>query len=198
VPPPLASYVWRRGSVPLWWTVTIRNGGMGEAEIRIRNTNTFRGSRRYVRRLQKRYMPNPHLDPDPPEAPPGAPGRADPSLEVRRAARAAGRGGERAGCRRPGGARAVYAPSRLCRRPNRLAAARPPNRQVPVVFFSLLRKGTPDRDRSEAKLAEAFDFVAAQVCGGGSSAAAWYSGQHAAGAALELARRHPSLLNLLS
>jgi hypothetical protein len=32
-----------------------------------------------------------------------------------------------------------------------------------VVFFSLLRKGTPDRDRSEAKLAEAFDFVAAQV-----------------------------------
>lgn len=31
--------------------------------------------------------------------------------------------------------------------------------QVPVVFFSLLRKGTPDRDRSEAKLAEAFDYV---------------------------------------
>ena len=33
--------------------------------------------------------------------------------------------------------------------------------QVPVVFFSLLRKGTPDRDRSEAKLAEAFDYVSA-------------------------------------
>jgi hypothetical protein len=31
--------------------------------------------------------------------------------------------------------------------------------QVPVVLFSLLRKGTPDRDRSEAKLAEAFDYV---------------------------------------
>jgi hypothetical protein len=46
--------------------------------------------------------------------------------------------------------------------------------QVPVVFFSLLRKGTPDRDRSEAKLAEAFDYVSgwysnrcACVCGGG-------------------------------
>jgi hypothetical protein len=33
--------------------------------------------------------------------------------------------------------------------------------QVPIVFFSLLRKGTPDRDRSEAKLAEAFDYVSA-------------------------------------
>lgn len=41
-PTPWSRYTWRRGSVPLWWTVTIRNGGMGEAEIRIRNTNTFR------------------------------------------------------------------------------------------------------------------------------------------------------------
>lgn len=51
----LGRYTWRRGSVPLWWTVTIRNGGMGEAEIKIRTTNTFRGSRRYVRRLQVRW-----------------------------------------------------------------------------------------------------------------------------------------------
>lgn len=35
--------------------------------------------------------------------------------------------------------------------------------QVPIVFLSLLRKGTPDRDRSEAKLAEAFDYVTSQV-----------------------------------
>lgn len=35
---------------------------MGEAEIKIRSTNTFRGSRRYVRRLQKRYMPDSHLN----------------------------------------------------------------------------------------------------------------------------------------
>jgi hypothetical protein len=90
----------------MWWTVTIRNGGVGEAEIKIRSVNTFRGSRRYVRRLQKRYCPHPALDPDPPAA-----GGGDPSLAV------------------------------------------------PVVFFSLLRKGTPDRDRSEAKLAEAFDYV---------------------------------------
>jgi hypothetical protein len=41
-------YTWRRGSVPLWWSVNIRNGGMGEAEIRIHTTNTFRGSRRCV------------------------------------------------------------------------------------------------------------------------------------------------------
>jgi hypothetical protein len=34
------------------------------------------------------------------------------------------------------------------------------------VFFSLLRKGTPDRDRSEAKLAEAFDYVASQASAG--------------------------------
>lgn len=34
-------------------------------------------------------------------------------------------------------------------------------RNVPLVFVSLLRKGTPDKDRSEAKLASAFDFVSA-------------------------------------
>jgi hypothetical protein len=38
----LCRYTWRRGSVPMWWTVNIRNGGMGEAEIKIRSTNTFR------------------------------------------------------------------------------------------------------------------------------------------------------------
>ena len=68
--------------MPLWWTVTIRNGGMGEAEIKIRNVNTFKGSRRYVRRLQKRYMPNPHLEPDPPLRI-GETG-GDPAAEVRK------------------------------------------------------------------------------------------------------------------
>uniref|UniRef100_A0A383VGT2 WW domain-containing protein n=1 Tax=Tetradesmus obliquus TaxID=3088 RepID=A0A383VGT2_TETOB len=114
-------YTWRRGSVPMWWTVNIRNGGMGEAEIKIRSTNTFRGSRRYVRRLQRRYMPNPHLEPD---------------AEQEAAAAAA-----------------AAAP----------AGSTDASLQVPVVFFSLLRKGTPDRDRSEAKLAEAFDFLAGQL-----------------------------------
>ncbi len=53
--------------MPLWWSVTIRNGGMGEAEIKIHNTNTFRGSRRYVRRLQRRYAPSSALEPPPDE-----------------------------------------------------------------------------------------------------------------------------------
>ncbi|GAX77587.1 hypothetical protein CEUSTIGMA_g5031.t1 [Chlamydomonas eustigma] len=57
-------YAWRRGSVPLWWGVKIKNQGMGEAEIKIQQTGTFKGSRRYVRRLQKRYSPDPYLDPD--------------------------------------------------------------------------------------------------------------------------------------
>ena len=34
-----------------------------------------------------------------------------------------------------------------------------PSADFAVVFVSLLRKGTPDRDRSEAKLASAFDVV---------------------------------------
>lgn len=34
-----------------------------------------------MRRLQKRYMPNPHLDPDPPEPAEGT-AAADPSLQV--------------------------------------------------------------------------------------------------------------------
>ncbi|GIL81031.1 hypothetical protein Vretimale_9264 [Volvox reticuliferus] len=104
-------YTWRRGSAPLWWGVSIKNNGIGEAEIKIRPHNTFKGSKRYVRRLQERYTPNPQLDPDPPVA---------------------GVDGE-------------------------------PSRHVPVTFVSLLRKGLPDRDRSEAKLASAFDFVVAQL-----------------------------------
>ena len=62
---------------------------------------------RNVRRLQKRYTPNPYLDPDPPT----------------------------------------------------LEAGQCPSLSVPIVFISLLRKGTPDKDRSEAKLASAFDTV---------------------------------------
>lgn len=56
VPVTVCRYTWRRGSVPLWWSVTIRNGGMGEAEIKIHTTNTFRGSRRYGRHpAQQQY-----------------------------------------------------------------------------------------------------------------------------------------------
>jgi hypothetical protein len=41
-------YTWRRGSVPLWWSVNIKNNGIGEAEIRIRPEATFKGSRRWA------------------------------------------------------------------------------------------------------------------------------------------------------
>ena len=40
-------YTWRRGSVPLWWSVKIKNNGMGEAEIKIQQSGTFKGSRRW-------------------------------------------------------------------------------------------------------------------------------------------------------
>jgi len=62
---------------------------------------------RYIRRLQKRYNPNPLLDPD--EAATKQSG--DSSLSV------------------------------------------------PLAFVSLLRKGTLEKDRSETKLASAFDAV---------------------------------------
>lgn len=41
-------YTWRRGSAPLWWGVSLRNNGIGEAEIRIRQHSTFKGSKRWV------------------------------------------------------------------------------------------------------------------------------------------------------
>jgi hypothetical protein len=125
-----ARYAWRRGSVPLWWTVALRNGGMGEAEIRIRHNNTFRGSRRYLRRLQRRFCPRPEFELRPP-------------------------GGEEGG-----GVAADNA-----------ANAADPSLSVPIAIFSLLRKGTPDRDRSEARLAEAFDHLAAQLRRGGGGGA---------------------------
>ncbi len=74
---------------------------------------------RYVRRLQKRFTPNPRLDPLAPEGSPEVAPAAPP-----------------------------------------LSPA-DPSATLPVLFVSLLRKGTPERDRSEAKLASAFDFVSA-------------------------------------
>ena len=70
--------------------------------------------RRYVRRLQKRYSPNPMLDPDGESV---SKGPEDTSL------------------------------------------------QVPLVFVSLLRKGTLEKDRSETKLASAFDAVSTLIAG---------------------------------
>ena len=40
-----SSYVWRRGSVPLRWTQTVKSNGVGTA-IAIEAEQTFRGSRK--------------------------------------------------------------------------------------------------------------------------------------------------------
>ena len=162
-PVPWSRYAWRRGSVPLWWTVTIRNGGVGEAEIRIRATNTFRGSRRYVRRLQKRFLPDPHLDPPAPEE------EAQRAAAAAAAAAAAGQQqqqqqhGQQQQTQQQHGHQQQQKGGSGDSGGSAGGQGGDPSLRVPVAFFSLLRKGTPDRDRSEAKLAEAFDFVASQL-----------------------------------
>lgn len=47
-------YTWRRGSVPLWWGVHMKNNGLGEAEIKIKEQRTFKGSRRCAPRARAR------------------------------------------------------------------------------------------------------------------------------------------------
>jgi hypothetical protein len=49
--------------VPIWWGVEIKNSGVGEAEIWVNRTHTYRGSRTYFKRLQQRYIP--HFPPQP-------------------------------------------------------------------------------------------------------------------------------------
>ncbi|KAL6757783.1 SacI homology domain-containing protein [Haematococcus lacustris] len=138
-------YVWRRGSVPLWWGVHLRNG-IGEAEIKIKERNTFKGSRRFVRRLQKRYTPAHHLDPETLSEGGAASTTATSLLSgTTGTLEAAAAGGSGAGA-------AAQAPGRT--------VAADPSLSVPVLFVSLLRKGTPNQDRSEAKLASAFDYMA--------------------------------------
>ena len=50
-----SSYVFRRGSVPVWWGVEIKGGGVGQAEIQIRPKDTYDGTARYFRRLVRQY-----------------------------------------------------------------------------------------------------------------------------------------------
>ena len=42
-----SSYVWRRGTVPIWWGVQLKSGGVGEAEIVIPSATPYSGTRRY-------------------------------------------------------------------------------------------------------------------------------------------------------
>ena len=48
-----ASYIWRRGTVPIWWGQEIKHT-VGEAEIYIRD-DPYRGTPAYFARLQKQY-----------------------------------------------------------------------------------------------------------------------------------------------
>lgn len=41
-----SSYVWRRGTVPIWWGVELKSGGVGEANIVIPSATPYRGTRR--------------------------------------------------------------------------------------------------------------------------------------------------------
>ena len=52
---PFTSYVWRRGSVPIWWGVDIKNT-VGEAEIWVKKDDSYQHTARYFRRLRKQYM----------------------------------------------------------------------------------------------------------------------------------------------
>ncbi|KAK9855470.1 hypothetical protein WJX84_007789, partial [Apatococcus fuscideae] len=47
------SHVWRRGTVPIWWGVELKSGGVGEATIVVSSRHPYWGTRRYFRRLQK-------------------------------------------------------------------------------------------------------------------------------------------------
>jgi hypothetical protein len=171
-------YTWRRGSAPLWWGVSIKNNGIGEAEIKIRPHNTFKGSKRCARAMHDArrgclmVQRCSYMD--------GGPFGVWLSLDALRHSSLA----PNVCCTRASlnwntspilSAPWVGAGARYVRRlqerytPNPQLDPDPPvagadgelSRHVAVTFVSLLRKGLPDRDRSEAKLASAFDFVSA-------------------------------------
>ena len=41
-----SSYVWRRGTVPIWWGVEIKSGGVGEATIVVSADRPYNGTKR--------------------------------------------------------------------------------------------------------------------------------------------------------
>ena len=50
-----SSYVWRRGSVPIWWGVDIKNT-VGEAAIWVKKDDSYEHTARYFRRLRSQYV----------------------------------------------------------------------------------------------------------------------------------------------
>ncbi|OAE30181.1 hypothetical protein AXG93_4295s1360 [Marchantia polymorpha subsp. ruderalis] len=53
-PHPFSSYLWRRGTVPIWWGAEIKST-VAEAEIYVAETDPYLGSGKYYRRLARRY-----------------------------------------------------------------------------------------------------------------------------------------------
>lgn len=53
-PVPFAMYLWRRGTVPLWWGAEIKSN-IAEAEIYVCENRTYEGSAQYYKRLSRRY-----------------------------------------------------------------------------------------------------------------------------------------------
>ena len=54
------SYVWRRGTVPVWWKTTLKTSVSGPG-IQIRAENPFQGCEKYYSRLLERYGPNEYI-----------------------------------------------------------------------------------------------------------------------------------------
>ena len=46
-----SSYVWRRGTVPIWWSVELKSGGVGEATINVNARNPYQGMARCAVKL---------------------------------------------------------------------------------------------------------------------------------------------------
>ncbi|GAQ84463.1 Sac domain-containing Phosphoinositide Phosphatase [Klebsormidium nitens] len=53
-PVPFSVYLWRRGTVPIWWGAEIKST-MAEAELYVCEERAFEGSGRYYKRLERRY-----------------------------------------------------------------------------------------------------------------------------------------------
>ncbi|XP_072998445.1 probable phosphoinositide phosphatase SAC9 [Typha latifolia] len=51
---PFASYIWRRGTIPIWWGAELKLASV-EAEIYVSKQDPYRGSLQYYQRLSRRY-----------------------------------------------------------------------------------------------------------------------------------------------
>ncbi|KAF6171493.1 hypothetical protein GIB67_018017 [Kingdonia uniflora] len=52
---PFNTYIWRRGTIPIWWGAELKTVTAAEAEIYVSNRDPYKGSSQYYERLSKRY-----------------------------------------------------------------------------------------------------------------------------------------------